>query len=109
MNRLSILAALLLACWSLSGCRAHFYRADADGLTLYLRAQPGATVLFYSSLDGFAPHAATRHKRMWINTVPADREFRYFYTVNGQMRIPECALKEQDDFGGENCVYVPRL
>jgi hypothetical protein len=46
---------------------------------------------------------------VWINRVPSGREFRYFYSVDGKILVPECALTEKDDFGSENCLYSPGL
>jgi len=92
-----------------SGCASHYYRSHEQGLSLYLR-QPGAdSVLLYSSVDGFSPHVAERSGGCWVVTVPADRAFRYFYEVDGRVTIPQCRLKEKDDFGLENCVYEPGL
>ncbi len=91
------------------GCAAHYHRADEHGMTLYLRQPKAEKVILFSSLDGFSPYPATRNSGKWANALPADREFRYFYTVDGQIFIPDCPLKEKDDFGLENCVYVPGL
>ncbi len=91
------------------GCAAHYHRVDKNGMTLYLRLPSAENVILFSSLDGFSPHTAQWRDGKWVNSLPADREFRYFYQVDGQLFIPECRLKEKDDFGFENCVYVPGL
>jgi hypothetical protein len=96
-------------CFLASGCSPHYYRTDDNGLILHLR-QPGAeTVYLLSSLDGFVPRAAESKGGVWINRVPSGREFRYFYSVDGKILVPECALTEKDDFGSENCLYSPGL
>jgi hypothetical protein len=37
--------------------------------------------------------------------VSADRDFSYFYLVDGKVLQPDCRMHEQDDFGGTNCVH----
>ncbi len=91
------------------GCAAHYHRTDENGMTLYLRLPKAEKVILFSSLDGFSPYPAKRNNGKWENALPADREFRYFYTVDGQIFIPACPLKEKDDFGLENCIYLPGL
>lgn len=35
-------------------------------------------------------------------------EFRYSFRVDGKMELPDCPLRERDDFGSWNCVFDPR-
>ena len=101
-----VLAALFL----LSGCAAHFYRVEGETVHFYLRNPDTTTVLFASSLDGYQFHEAKRVKNgLWKVTAPAEREFRYFYVINGEVFLPPCELKEKDDFGSENCIYSPGM
>jgi len=101
-----VLAALFL----LSGCAAHFYRVEGETVHFYLRNSDTTTVLFASSLDGYKFHEAKRVKKgLWQVTAPAEREFRYFYVINGEVFLPPCELKEKDDFGSENCIYSPGM
>ncbi len=101
---LSVIAVFLL----LSGCAGHFYKIEGSDVHLYLRAPDGATVLFASSLDGYRFHEAKKDKKgLWQVALPAGREFRYFYVINGKVFLPPCELKEKDDFGSENCIYCP--
>ncbi|MEA3470275.1 MAG: hypothetical protein U9R24_00995 [Thermodesulfobacteriota bacterium] len=104
---LSVIAALFL----LSGCAGHFcYRIEGANVHFYLRNPDRATVLFASSLDGYKFHEVKRVKKgLWQVTVPAEREFRYFYVINGEVFLPPCKLKEKDDFGSENCIYSPNM
>jgi hypothetical protein len=91
-----------------AGCVSHYYKIDAERVNLYLRVPGAKTVYFSTSLDQFAPYPAKKLEAgMWEVTVPADREFTYFYNVDGIIYLPECRLKQKDDFGAENCVYVP--
>ena len=93
----------------LCGCASHYYRIDANSMRMVLRRPTAEKVMLYSSLDGFSPCVAAQNGGSWVNFLPADREFRYFYKVDGHVFIPDCRLKEKDDFGLENCVYLPGL
>ena len=91
-----------------AGCISHYYKIDADRVNLYLR-MPGAKIVYFSaSLDQFAPSPAKKLEAgIWEVSVPADQEFTYFYNVDGTIYLPECRLKQKDDFGAENCVFAP--
>jgi hypothetical protein len=82
---------------------------DGDTLTLLLDRPGAAQVALASSLDGFTPRPAERASRLWAVSVPAGASFRYFYLVDNQVFLPDCRLREQDDFGAWNCVYEPEL
>ena len=73
--------------------------------------RPGAEVVYFaSSHDGFELHQTTRiDKRTWEAIVPADVEFSYFYIVDGVVYVPPCRLREKDDYGGTNCIYIPDM
>ncbi|MFC1868158.1 hypothetical protein ACFL0H_08510 [Thermodesulfobacteriota bacterium] len=102
-------AVYLLGVLSLliAGCSNHYYRIDQEGLSLYLKSEDARNVFFFSSLDGFTPHETKKYGGQWVITIPDSREFRYFYLVDGEVYTPECPLREIDDFGKENCVYIP--
>jgi hypothetical protein len=93
----------------LTGCSAHHYTVPSDlGTQLYLDIPGARTVVFASSVDAFAPHAARRTSgATWEVTVPGRAEFTYFYVVDGKLFLPECRFHENDDFGHKNCVYRP--
>jgi hypothetical protein len=102
---LSILVLLFLA-----GCATHYHELKDSSLNLYLRAPKATVVYFSSSLEDFEPRKAERIlDHTWKVTVPSGMEFTYFYIVDGKVHIPPCRLKEKDDFGGGNCVYVPEM
>lgn len=103
------LALVIAGLTVFGGCAPHYYRQDGDKTTFYLRHPSAAGVSLHTSLDGFAPRDARPSHGKWINHLPAEREFSYFYTVDGQLFTPDCTLKEKDDFGNQNCVYLPRL
>lgn len=94
----------------LAGCAQHYYRND-DGLTkLFLEAPDATSVSFASSLDGYALHPAQRLSRStWAVSVPSDIQFSYFYVIDGSVYLPDCPYREHDDFGSENCVFIPGM
>lgn len=108
MKRTAVFTAAIL--FLMPGCSAHYYRTQDNRVSLYLRAPDAKRVYFASSLDEFALHAATRAPdQTWQIEIPNGREFRYFYVVDGNVYVPDCRLRETDDFGSQNCLFVPGL
>ena len=96
------LALAMAAC----GCSTHYYRVRADGVELVLIDPKAGQVQLATSLDRFAVQPARNLGRgRWVATVTGVDEFRYFYLVDGKVFIPDCPLKETDDFGSQNCIY----
>ncbi len=110
MNWFVVTGLLFLAV--LSGCAGHSVVPRGNSLTFSLRI-PGATrVQLASSVDNFTLHDAVRNSSgVWQVTVPTSSpgEVQYFYIVDGGAYLPECRLRETDDFGSENCLYQPAL
>jgi hypothetical protein len=105
MNRfLSIvLPALLVGCGP-----AHSVIKDSNGVSLALALDGAEEVLFASSLDGYAVHKTRKNDDgVWLMSHLDDREFRYFYIIDGRSYVPECSFLEKDDFGQANCIYQP--
>jgi hypothetical protein len=101
---------LIISVLALSGCASHYYRKNNDTVSIFLEKPDARRVYFLSSLDGYKPHEAARvDKRTWQINTSAKGEFKYFYTVDGAVYLPECRLKEQDDFGSQICIYIPGL
>lgn len=93
-----------------AGCARHYYRLEDKTLEIYLQAHKAHSVLFASSLDGYQPHpAAKTDEKTWVVHVPAGKEFSYIYIVDGSVHVPECRYRESDEFGFENCIYVPGM
>lgn len=92
-----------------NGCSSHYYRTNDSGVTLYLRDPDSASVILYTSTDGFFPKTAKQKGSIWMNHVSTSKEFVYFYKVDGKLYTPDCRFKERDDFGFENCIYTPGL
>lgn len=95
---------LLSACTS-----SHFYRIQEREVTLVLRWPEARSVMLATSLDGFLPRPAVPVADKWEVNLPANKSFRYFYQVDGQVVVPDCELKETDDFGSANCIFEPSL
>ncbi len=109
MKTVRILPIALLLFLICIGCASHYYRTEGDGVILHLRKPRADSVILFSSADGFLPNAAERRGGTWVNRIPADRQFSYFYRLNGEIYTPDCPFKEVDDFGSEHCIYVPGL
>lgn len=97
---------MVLCC--LAGCsKKHFYTINDDSISLFYHNEEAEKVLFASSIDRFAVHSASEtDKNLWKISVPLQEEFSYFYIVDGTVTLPECSLRQQDDFGSKNCLYV---
>jgi hypothetical protein len=93
----------------LSGCTAqHYIETRDDSFVFYLQAPEAKTVRFASSYDEFSLHDARQiDSDAWQATVPLSKELKYFYIVDGSVYLPDCRFRETDDFGSENCLYVP--
>lgn len=102
-----ILIALPLI--SLFGCAAgHYVERTPTSSTLFLRLSDASRVQFASSVDNYLLHDISQNSfGVWQITLPSDSEFAYFYIVDGAAYLPECRFKETDDFGSENCLYLP--
>ena len=102
---LVILIFLLAACTS-----NHEYIAKDSKLYLRLKKPEAKLVQFASSLDGFKLQKAEKlGSSAWQTIMPAEIEFSYFYIIDGFLYIPECKFKERDDFGMDNCLYIPGM
>ncbi|MBW1636643.1 MAG: hypothetical protein JRC87_07475 [Deltaproteobacteria bacterium] len=102
-----IITVLLLA--SLSGCgSSHYVEYKTDSLLFSLQYPKATSVQFSSSIDNYVLHDTIKNSSgLWQLTVPSHSELKYFYIVDGSVYLPECKLKETDDFGTENCLYQP--
>ena len=107
MKRLYFLGCMIFV---LTGCAHHYYRLDDTTVKIFLKAPDAGEVLFASSLDGYAPHPAVKtDNKTWVISLPADKQFTYFYLIDGELYIPECTYREYDDFGSNNCVFIPGM
>jgi hypothetical protein len=93
----------------LSGCAPiHYTQNGSDFVTLYLRLPDAQIVQFASSVDNYQVHDIPKSELgSWEVSLPRHLEFKYFYIVDGLTYLPDCQFKEQDDFGKQNCIYLP--
>jgi len=104
-----IIVALFLT-MGIIGCESHFYRVKENSLHLYLKRPEAHTVSFAYSEDGYQLHRAEKiDSKTWGVTVPVGLEFTYFYIIDGTAFVPPCWFKEKDDFGSENCIFIPDM
>lgn len=94
-----------------SSCtKTHYYAADDQSLSLFYHDSEAKEVLLAASYDRFAMHPAVKtENNVWRVTVPTREEFTYFYIVDGRTTLPDCQVKVQDDFDGQNCLFMQDL
>lgn len=108
MKKLVIVTLMFFV--GLGGCTTHYYRINGTKIHIYLKKPGAKSVYFASSLDGYEMHRAKQKDNgMWEVTLSSGDEFRYFYMADGALVLPPCRYKEKDDFGSENCIFVPNL
>jgi hypothetical protein len=95
----------------LTGCGGgHYYQEKEGMVSIYLNRADAEMVYFSSSLDGYQLHKADKiDDDTWEFRVQSSEEFKYFYIVDGDVYVPPCRITEKDDFGSENCIYVPGM
>jgi hypothetical protein len=106
MKKCSVIILLLFA---FSACISHHHRMDGDHMILTLRYPDAKNVVLFCSLDEFKPRKAIKVSHGWESKVPAGKTFKYFYRVDETLFVPDCPMKETDDFGFDNCIYDPHL
>lgn len=108
MKRSLPLAATLL--FLVCGCATHYYQAKPEGLEVFLKMAEAGKVELACTTDRVRIYRARKvGRKTWAVTVPSHREFSYFYLVDGADYLPDCPLREKDDFGSENCIYQPEM
>jgi hypothetical protein len=103
--------ALMIAAAALCavGCVGHAARPRQDGPYLYLRAPAAGSVSLVITGDGFREIPAVRvDPDNWRVRLERAVGFTYFLLVDGEVFLPDCLLKEKDDFGSDNCVFDPQ-
>ncbi len=101
------LSLLLLFC--LAGCAASPTISRQDGhLDFRLHLPEAGEVLFASSRNSYQPQPLHRDRQgRWITRIPAEREFHYFFLVDGKLYLPDCRYRQHDDFGTATCIHQP--
>jgi len=101
---LPALAAVFVA-W---GCAGHYHVINNGHVEMFLTAPQAQSVVLVVSSDPFQRVQAVRDESgMWKVTLNRPSEFKYFYLVDGKTYLPDCRLREKDDFGSNNCVFSP--
>ena len=105
-----ILSLAMAVLFLFSGCATHYYRVAPEGLEIFLKMAEAETVELACTTDRIRIYTAKKVGRtLWAVTVPSHREFSYFYLVDGADYLPDCLLRETDDFGSANCIYQPEM
>jgi hypothetical protein len=101
-----LVTTLLCLC---TGCASHHYTTTTgNSVSFYLKHPNAEHVQFSSSIDRYRIHDVKQNiSGVWEFTLPQEREFNYFYLVDGSYYIPDCKNRQTDDFGAENCLYLP--
>lgn len=101
--------AIILLAGLFQGCAPqHYVTIQANTVNLYLQAPQAENVQFASSADQYTLRKATKNQDgAWLINGLVNQEFQYFYLVDGQLFIPDCRFKQNDDFGTTNCRYLP--
>ena len=89
----------------MTGCAAAEFKTEGSVMKGYFRVKDANSVAFYSSSDGFTKNEAVKDGKKWTVTVPKTGEFTYYLEKDGEIYVPDCEMKQQDDFGGTVCVY----
>lgn len=94
---------------SMTGCASEHYFVHKDGLIdVHLMRNEAQEVYFASSADDFRMHRPLQKEDgRWVVEDLTDKEFRYFYMVDGALYLPTCQYRENDDFGRQNCIHQP--
>lgn len=92
----------------ISCCTGPLYRVQDEKVTFYLELSKAQRVYFAYSLDKYRLHKLKKNKfGTWEIAIPAYPGFRYFFIVDGAVYLPDCEYREADDFGSENCIFIP--
>jgi hypothetical protein len=101
---ISVVAAVFVA----GGCAAHYHNINNGHVEIFLAAPRAQSVVLVVAGDPYQQVQALRgDSGIWKVTLNRTSEFKYFYLVDGKTYLPDCRLRENDDFGSNNCVFSP--
>lgn len=89
----------------LTGCAGITFTKTDTGLKAVFKMKDVSSVSLFASTDGYEEHKADLNDGKWTVNLPYADEMDYFITADGKQTLPECDMKEFDDFGGQLCVY----
>ncbi len=102
----ALLPLMLLALLVSSCAEKHYSKLNGDEVAFFYKNPEAQEVFFASSQDNYKLLAARETKKhLWEVSMPAGKEFAYFYVVDGVITLPDCPFTENDDFGSRNCLY----
>lgn len=100
MKKLAVISAVLI----LSGCAGVTFVKTNSGMDAKFTFKNAKEISMYTSTDGYAEHKAEGKKDSWLVHLPYADSMTYFITADGVQTLPDCEMKEFDDFGGQLCV-----
>lgn len=93
-----------------AGCTIRHYEVKNEQLHVYLKNSKAEEVYMLCSMDEYKPRQAINTgSGIWETVLSPHMEFNYFFLVDGKVFIPDSEFREKDDFGAENCVYIPLM
>jgi hypothetical protein len=99
---------IMATVFAAAGCSPHYHAIRNGHVDVYLEAPQAQSVWLVVSGDTFEKVPADRTQLgAWKVTLNRANEFKYFYLVDGKVYLPDCPLRERDDFGADNCVFSP--
>lgn len=102
----ALLPLILLGLLISSCAEKHYSTLNGEEVAFFYKDSKAQEVFFASSQDNYKLHAARETKNdLWELSIPAEKEFTYFYVVDGIITLPDCPFTENDDFGSKNCLY----
>ena len=94
-----------LAVLALTACADVRMNRSQNGLDAAFRVKDAGSIALCPSFNGYEPLPAVQDSNTWKLSLPPVKEFRYFLMKDGEIYLPDCPMKEYDDFGGQLCVY----
>jgi hypothetical protein len=99
---------IMAAVFAAGGCSSHYHTIRNGHVDIYLEAPQARSVALVVSGDTLEKVPAARNQLgAWKVTLNRANGFKYFYLVDGNVYLPDCPLRERDDFGADNCVFSP--
>lgn len=110
-SHITIGLILVVCLIALTACSPyHYTQINGDTISLYFTQKNANEVLFASSIDQFKTHPANKLEGdTWEVVINYEREFEYFYIVDGTVVLPDCQLTIDDDFGSKNCLFASEM
>lgn len=88
----------------MSCSQVRFHKTES-GLNGEFRIKDINRLSIYISTDGYVEHPAVRDGNVWKVELPYTAKFKAFMTADGEYFLPDCPMREYDDFGSQLCLY----